>query len=244
MKRHSGKTGTVFGRAVGIVVVLLAAAFMPACGKPAEAGNDFKIVMVMTGASGEKSTVEVYVTGGKAVMVNGGRLESIIDLVESAYAAADSDRTVALDDCLAWVENVTNFNIVRLSQTEDSPGKLYSLRQIDPQFEIEDTGDILVLKNELILYRISPAPGISPEQAEMYYAYDRINSNCGPMVREQVPPYISLAILHELESRGIVPASMYFEGSRGGEVSSVTIRYEYRPLTDDDRTRVAGWLEE
>ncbi len=229
-------------RPVLIATVVLTLAVVQGCSEAAD--NDYKVTMTMTDPSGHERIIEIFIVDGKGVEVDDGRLESVIDLGEATWTEVESQRTVTLVECVAWVDEITQSNVERLSKAADSHNKFYRQRLLEPQFQTEEVGDLLVFKNDYFVYRISAAPDVSVEKAELYYEFDRLNANCGAMVRGDLPPNLQLAILDELKSRGVVPSSMYFERDFADEILSATISYEYRALTAEEKTQVAEWLTE
>ncbi|MDX1388157.1 MAG: hypothetical protein R3344_03155 [Acidobacteriota bacterium] len=214
----------------------------PACVEAAD--NDYKITMTMTDPAGNERVAETYIVGGRALEVVDGRLNSVMDLGEATWTDVKSKRTVPLVECIAWVDEITRNNIERMNKAADSHNKWIRQRMLEPEFEVEQVDELLVLSSQYFVYRISPAPDVSAEQAKLYYEYDRLNANCGAMVRGELPPNVTLAILEELQPRGIVPASMDFEQEFDNEITSLTITYDYGALTSEERAQVAEWLTE
>jgi hypothetical protein len=227
------------------VLALIAFVLLPGCGgeagekkeeeKKAEPAG-FKATIVLESPAAR--VVKVYFLEGLAIETQNDQVSARFDLDTGTFEGVRDKRTVTLMEAIAWGQERSRLVRETLANEEDTPTRRLRELFVDPEFVAKEAGELLVIENEMMMYRIAPAE-ITQEQARLFSQYNRLNAYLRSMMADQFPPGVQLGITNELESRGLAPRSMYIETS-GSEPVSIT--YTYEPLTDEETKLARGWL--
>ena len=172
--------------------------------------RDFAIVTVFSVPGGEVEGVN-YFFGDYVVETAEGEADAVFNLANMSWRGlADFDEgiIITLDEAEQWAAASLAISDSSALANESEEVAEFVRALVYPEFDIVETGDTLVFENAVFRYEISEALPLTPDQAQRFYAHDRLNAYRKAMMMRQFPPFAQLLITEALEARQILPTSM------------------------------------
>ena len=227
---------------LGIAASALPAAPARPTTRPAPA---FKYVTVTTdldetGLPRRMHRKEIYFIGDNAYCVDAeGLPELVIDLKKQSASDEQGNR-FSQADLQARFERERNEARQRIEKLRDENAYNRAKYEIDPALAVSEEGDRkIVATNPLVRYEIQTAP-VDPQYRPRLYTAVRLLTLAGASATS--PPYVPVAMLDELERRGVVAQDARGVTKSGNRQSEVRIQSRVSPLSDEDQKRLATML--
>jgi hypothetical protein len=209
------------------------------------AGTPFK-ALIEVRAGEERIPVAVYFAEHFAVEFDpedNAQVVAVYDLDRMTWTEFSPPRTVTLNDCEAWARASVQRTEQSLARSTDERLNKFIRLTLDPQFEVAEQDNALLIKNEIFAFSISDPQPVSDQQRAQFFAYDRLNAYRKAIVERKFGPQAQLAVLDELEKRGFVPGSIELQVSTPAGPVKLATTMRVTEMTPDEKKRVAGAIE-
>jgi len=204
--------------------------------------NCFKVTAVTTSNDETLYDGETYfIDQTAAEYPNGidGALKTVYYLDNQSWWLVDSSELITLVEAQEHVQEEAEKTRARL--TDEVTPRLRRLMEtlLDPQFEIEQTDDALMMTNEFMSYTIKTDQSLTDDQAERFFEFRRLEA----YRKASIPPFTHFVVNNELRIRQMLPSEMVrVVETMWGETATIHTTMELEDVTQEEYEKVMDML--
>jgi hypothetical protein len=213
--------------------------------------GDFVVVTTLVTPQGQREGA-VYFFGGYAVEASGGEAGALYSLDEMWWRELDgTTENMTLEEAEAWSEANRADTEAMLRERPEDPYTPLLRAAVHPDLVVEERGDTLTFRNDVLRYDITETTPLTEEQSRRFYAYDRLNAHRKTIVFHQYPAFTQLEVSAVLAARRVLPAALGLTVHMPTGTVEVNVSVEvkrvapeeataFRALVPDDSTAASG----
>lgn len=168
--------------------------------------------------------------------------EAIYDLDAMSWRLIDSTQSTTLSNCNAWAASSVVFYDAVLDEMPDGDQKRFIESYIHPDLAVESTEDGFTLEHEFTQYTVSLSQSYPAGQISRMVSWYKLNACRRAMDEQQFPPFVTLILADELESRQIFPGRMDVRVKTQTDEAEIRLIIDIEDMTESEQEMVRAFL--
>jgi hypothetical protein len=173
-----------------------------------------------------------------ALIPDSDTVENVFHLERLEWENAETLQVTQLSRC----ERLLNIDASRvrnaLASEPDSPNTDFMNALLEPDFEVVEEGDTLLVQNDFVTYHVTSTSELPTEQLEQFYAYSKMNTCDKALNGASISPFSEYAFAEAMEARNLFPATVEFTLLFEDTTITLTSTYEVGFATPEEEALV------
>lgn len=160
-----------------------------------------------------------------------GKPITVFDLEEMTWMSWADTEVMGLTRCRAWTEVYVETKRLSNQLIKDPSEARYAKSVLEPELQVSEKEDVLILSNEYFRYAISGSLELNAAQLERYNRYEILNAYCKAMTDQMAPPFMQLFVSQEIKKRNVAPSAMVLEINNPYVSGTLSVKQSFEPVS-------------